>query len=686
MTWLTPGLAAMAAAIAVPTLLILYFLKLRRRDVEVSSTLLWKKTVQDMQANAPFQKLRRNLLLFLQLLVLAAGLLALAQPELSAESVAGDRHIIMIDRSASMQTRDGNWKGESVTRLEQAKREALEFVDALAEPTWLDGVMGGADAGADKATVITFDSQGGIRQPMTADKGLLRTAIQSIEPSDAPTNASEAYRLAIAQAPPRSVPDRDGTLIELPPAVGTVHLWTDGKIGDARDVIPGPEDVVLFNRVGDANAINIGITGLRAERSFDDPRELSIFVGLANTDTQARTVDVQFIVNGALVSVRQAEIAPAEGQVSEGRSLPGTGGVVFTLDRAAGAVVEIRTKATDAGDDLLASDNTGWIVVPPSKRLSVAFVSPSDFFTSLALEGLPFGELTKLSPAEFESLGANASQYDVILLDGWLPEGPLPAGNYLVLGNVPEGFGLSVTGEQELVEIVDWNEDHPVMNGLELGGRVTITKAKSVSVAQGSAVEVLAETNEGPVIFDASTASSRAIIVAFDPDASSWPFDVSYVVFHASAINALGGVTGSASSGTVRPGGTISERLPVGARNVRLRIPDAPDVNLSPAPDGRVAYGPVPQAGVYTMNWNGPAGITDEVEDGTATRHVAVNLLDPEESDIRSAPVLSFASREVIASTKGSAQSPRRLWPWLLLAALAISLFEWWIYNRRVYL
>ncbi len=686
MTWLTPGLGALAAAIAVPTLLILYFLKLRRRDVEVSSTLLWKRTVQDMQANAPFQKLRRNLLLFLQLLVLAAGLFALAQPELSAESVTGDRHVIMIDRSASMQTRDGNWKGETLTRLEQSKREALEFVDALAEPTWLDGVMGGAEAGADKATVITFDSQGGIRQPMTADKGLLRAAIESIEPSDAPTNAAEAYRLAIAQAPPRSVPDRDGTLIQLPPAVGTVHLWTDGKIGDARDVVPGPEDVVLFNRVGSEDAVNIGITGLRAERSFDSPRELSIFVGLSSTDTRPRTVDVQFIVNGALTSVRQAEIGPAEGEVSEGRSLPGTGGVVFKLDRAAGAVVEIRTKAADNGEDMLANDNNGWIVVPPSKRLSVALVSANDFFTSLALEGLPFGELTQLTPDQFEQLGANASQYDVVLLDGWLPEEALPAGNYLVLGNVPDGFGLNVTGEDEMVEIVDWDEEHPVMSGLELGGRVTITRARSVEIEQGSAVEVLAESNEGPVIFDASTGRARAIIVAFDPDASSWPFDVSYVVFHAAAINALGGVTGSASAGTVRPGGTISERLPVGARAVRLAIPDAPDVSLAAAPDGRVAYGPVPRAGVYTINWNGAAGITDEFEDGAATRHVAVNLLDPEESDIRSSAVLSFASGEVAASATGSADSPRRLWPWLLLAALAISLFEWWIYNRRVYL
>jgi hypothetical protein len=686
MSWLTPGLAAIAAAIAVPTLLILYFLKLRRRDVEVSSTLLWKRTVQDMQANAPFQKLRRNLLLFLQLLILAAGLFAIAQPELSAETVTGNRHVIMIDRSASMQAFDGNWSGDTVTRLEQAKREALAFVDALAEPTWLDGVMGGTEAGADKATVITFDSQGGIRQPMTADKGLLRSAIESIDSSDAPTAAAEAYRLAIAQAPPRSVPDRDGTLITLPPAVGTVHLWTDGKIADARDVIPGPEDVVRFNRMGGENAINVGITGLRAERSYENPRELSIFVGLSNTETKPRTIDVQFIVNGSLASVRTAEIAAAEGAVSEGRSLPGTGGIVFKLDRAAGAVVEVRTKVSDGGEDLLDRDNTGWIVVPPSKRLRVAIVSPGDFFTTLALEGLPFGELVELTPDEFEAMGSGASQFDAVLLDGWLPDGPLPAGNYLVLGGVPNGLGLTATGEQPMSEIVDWNEEHPVMADLELGGRVTIPKALSVEVEQGAAVEILAETNNGPVIFDVSTGSTRAIVVAFDPDNSTWPFDVSYVVFHAASINSLGGVTGSASSGNVRPGGTLSERLPIGARNVKLAIPNAPDVTLAPAPDGRVAYGPIPQAGVYALTWNGAAGITDELEDGTATRRVAVNLLDPDETDIRSSAVLSFASGDVAASATGSAESPRRLWPWLLLGALAISMFEWWIYNRRVYL
>src|SRR3974390_3278420 len=102
-TFLNPWPAAAAAAIVVPALLILYFLKLRRRELPVASTLLWKKAIQDLQVNAPFQRLRRNLLLLLQLLLLAILLLALSRPITFFTPGAGKNTVVIIDRSASMQ-------------------------------------------------------------------------------------------------------------------------------------------------------------------------------------------------------------------------------------------------------------------------------------------------------------------------------------------------------------------------------------------------------------------------------------------------------------------------------------------------------------------------------------------------------------------------------------------------------
>src|SRR5690242_11131129 len=93
------------AVLAIPILL-LYMLKLRRVQVQVSSTFLWEQLLREQQANAPWQKIKRNLLLILQLLILAALVLAIVRPALPVPTIASGSLIVLLDASASMNATD----------------------------------------------------------------------------------------------------------------------------------------------------------------------------------------------------------------------------------------------------------------------------------------------------------------------------------------------------------------------------------------------------------------------------------------------------------------------------------------------------------------------------------------------------------------------------------------------------
>src|SRR5258706_10072992 len=126
MSFLTP-LALALGALAGP-IIVLYMLRLRRREVQVSSTLLGQQLVRDREANAPWQRLRRNLLLLLQLLILAALVIALARPFIEVPAVTTGRIALLIDASASMNATD-----VEPSRFEAAKQQANNIVDTLTQ-------------------------------------------------------------------------------------------------------------------------------------------------------------------------------------------------------------------------------------------------------------------------------------------------------------------------------------------------------------------------------------------------------------------------------------------------------------------------------------------------------------------------------------------------------------------------
>ena len=98
--------AAALAGLALPAILFLYFLKVRRPEVRVSSLMFWRPQVADRQANAPWQRLRASLLLLLQLAAALALALALMRPGVTGAAGVGQTTVVLLDGSPSMTASD----------------------------------------------------------------------------------------------------------------------------------------------------------------------------------------------------------------------------------------------------------------------------------------------------------------------------------------------------------------------------------------------------------------------------------------------------------------------------------------------------------------------------------------------------------------------------------------------------
>src|SRR6201993_4992534 len=123
MNFLAP--TSLLFALTIPVVIVFYLLKRRRVVKLVSSTLLWQKFLSETQASAPFQKLRKNWLLILQIVLLAIDVLALSRPYFAAKAKPAQLRVLILDSSASMQATD-----ESPSRFEKARAEALKWVDS----------------------------------------------------------------------------------------------------------------------------------------------------------------------------------------------------------------------------------------------------------------------------------------------------------------------------------------------------------------------------------------------------------------------------------------------------------------------------------------------------------------------------------------------------------------------------
>jgi hypothetical protein len=680
-SFLSPLAAILAAAVAVPALLVLYFLKLRRREMEIASTFLWKKAIQDLQVNAPFQKLRRNLLLFLQMLLLLLLCLALSRPVSNYTPGAGKSSVILIDRSASMAAKDVNGH----TRLEEAKKRAKSLVDSMNRGS--------------AATVIAFDDSAETIQQFTTDTVTLRRQIDSIQQTDRPSKLKLAYQLAAAQM--AFIPEnlRPGQL-QLP----DVWLYSDGHVSDAKEITLRAN--LHYDKIGTDTAANIGIVALSAKRNYERPTEVQVFARLANYGTEPQKADVQLNVttidsNGvvadtAINSIASVSLPPDRWSDPEWvkthkddkkEDYPTKDSVEFSLELTSAAIITVRQTNTEG--DLLAADDMARVVVPPPKPLSVLLVTAGNYYLEKAMGSLDLKNPQIMAPTSYEE--KVPKDFDVIIFDSYSPKNLPDSGNFLCFYCVPQGLKLKqamdANNQPEILEdatVLDWNRDHPILRFMSLS---KIYSQHQLRLEVPPEDQILIEGLKGPMLLLHHEGRSMFMVVSFDILQGNWPLKPNFPAFMQNALQfmAVGAdldVKQSYDPGSTpriprtnlqkaeqnlgKPGAKL-ERLtlngPMGSRE--LKIDSAGDFVL-PALDRTGVYSTDPQIPQY--------------------ERLSVNLLDPNESNLipLDTPPGGVSGESFVVTNK---KSRLELWWWIVAcAALPLLLIEWWVYTRRVHL
>lgn len=525
MTLLTP-LALGLSALAVPVVL-MYILKLRRQEQVVSSTMLWRRAMEDVQANAPWQRLRPNILLLLQLVALVALILALAAPAYSASHTYSGDLIVIVDRSYGMQARDV---------------APSRFAAALARARLLAANLSSGSV----MSVIGMGAQPQLKIVESADRGSIDTAIGTLRPSEAPPNFLAALSLVSSLA-------RGGQATQ-----AIVLTSRESGIASLPLQVPFPVDVI---RIG-AQLHDLGITAFSARAGA----HTQAIVRVGNSGYRTARSDLDLFVDGQLADVRPLSVKP------------GTVENLFWTTLPPGVRV---LRAHLAARDDVDADKSAWAVVPAGTTRHLLLVSNGDYFLQTALALDPSVALSTEYPSRYRQAGA--SRFDLVIFDGVRPA-HLPATPSLLIAPPAGRVGPIRVGSELPAGAVT---DAATPSSPELASVLRYADLSDVHVASAHQISLpgwmqpLVVSNGLTLLAAGDNGRTRLGIIPFRLQNSDWPLRISFPVVLQNLVHYLapGLTTGASNLDTGRP---VVFQAPAGTRSIAVTRPDGVRVMLSP--------------------------------------------------------------------------------------------------------
>ena len=159
----------------IPIIIILYLLKPRGTDTEISSNILWEKLFKNVSSKTFFEKFMQDLLMYLQILIMIILILALMAPQIMLRTTTGGSAVLVIDNSLSMQ----HVNADGHSRLDEAKARAMSYVTA---------------AGGD-VSVISVSGESRILIATSRDTAALKNMISGMDTTDKEGSFADAYQM-----------------------------------------------------------------------------------------------------------------------------------------------------------------------------------------------------------------------------------------------------------------------------------------------------------------------------------------------------------------------------------------------------------------------------------------------------------------------------------------------------------
>jgi hypothetical protein len=538
MTLLVP--AALAFGIIIPIILLLYFMRPKRQERVVSSTLLWQQALQDLQASRPWQRLRITPLLLLQLLAALVVVLVLARPATFFSSpITGDT-IIILQASASMQATD-----LTPSRFEAAKSEVADLIAGIGP--------------GDHVSLITMARTPQVLIAESQDKGQLNAALQRAKVTNQDADLEQALSLATALAA-----GRPNTQILV---VGDGHVLAPDQVL----ALPIP---VRYLRVG-TDTGNIALIAL-ASRNLDG--NLTALAQVANYSHQQRSVPVELYADGKLVNVQNINLAAGTSGSLQWGPLPTT--------------THFLHAKLDAQDPMTV-DHDAWAIVGGSMHGKVLLVTKGNSFLEAALRLQPNIGLYETTPAKY----LNAGSYDLTIFDGFVPSA-MPSGG-LFFVNPPTGsyiFGKS--GQNISVSHINaGNDSANLLQDVDLSSIHVLHASHQFTPAAWA--QAVITTPETSLLIAGETNNRRVAALGFDLHDSDLPLQPSFPILIYNMVNwfmppPVGG------DGQVSPGEPVTISTWPGASSVTITAPGQKAVAVAP-PFPATAFAQTDATGIYLV-------------------------------------------------------------------------------------